>query len=132
MNEPVDLRSDTVTLPTPAMYERMASAPLGDDGLDGDPTAQALEQAMAQKNGLKRGEYYVFYGLVAPARTPGAVVASWNQAVNQLLRTKPVQDALAERGIDSRPMSANDFGRFLDAERAKWGAIVKASGATAD
>ncbi len=46
----VDLRSDTVTRPTPAMYERMRHAPLGDDGLDGDPTARELE-ALALKTG---------------------------------------------------------------------------------
>lgn len=43
----VDLRSDTVTKPTAAMYERMRAAPLGDDALDGDPTARALEEAAA-------------------------------------------------------------------------------------
>src|ERR1700710_591617 len=43
----VDLRSDTVTQPTEAMYARMRAAPLGDDGLEGDPTARALEEAAA-------------------------------------------------------------------------------------
>lgn len=39
----VDLRSDTVTLPTDAMLERMQRAPLGDDGREGDPTVRELE-----------------------------------------------------------------------------------------
>lgn len=39
----VDLRSDTVTLPTAAMLERMQRAPLGDDGREGDPTVRELE-----------------------------------------------------------------------------------------
>ncbi len=43
----VDLRSDTLTRPTPGMYERMAQAKLGDDGLDHDPTAAALEKEAA-------------------------------------------------------------------------------------
>lgn len=43
----VDLRSDTVTRPTEAMYARMRSAPLGDDGLDADPTARELEETAA-------------------------------------------------------------------------------------
>ncbi|MDE1570194.1 threonine aldolase family protein [Aquabacter sp. P-9] len=51
----VDLRSDTVTRPTPAMYERMASAVIGDDGLDGDPTARALEAETAQVLGKEAG-----------------------------------------------------------------------------
>lgn len=84
------------------------------------------------EHGLKGGEYYVFYGLVAPAKTPAAVIATLNQAVNKLLRAKDIQDALAERGVDSRPLTPAEFGGFLNAERTKWGAIVKASGATAD
>ncbi len=39
----IDLRSDTVTRPTAGMYRRMLEAPIGDDGLDGDPTAEELE-----------------------------------------------------------------------------------------
>ena len=43
----VELRSDTVTQPTEAMYQSMLKAPLGDDGLDGDPTAEELESGVA-------------------------------------------------------------------------------------
>lgn len=43
----VDLRSDTLTRPTPDMYGRMVSAKLGDDGLDHDPTACELEETTA-------------------------------------------------------------------------------------
>lgn len=52
---PVDLRSDTVTRPTPAMYERMMMAEVGDDGLDGDPTARELEAVAAQALGKEAG-----------------------------------------------------------------------------
>ena len=53
----LDLRSDTVTRPTPRMYERMASAPLGDDGLDGDPTAMELEATAAGVLGKAQALY---------------------------------------------------------------------------
>lgn len=52
---PVDLRSDTVTRPTPAMYERMMHAPIGDDGLDGDPSVHALEAEVATRLGKDAG-----------------------------------------------------------------------------
>lgn len=51
----VDLRSDTVTHPTAAMYERMRTAPIGDDGLDGDPTVRELEATVATSLGKEAG-----------------------------------------------------------------------------
>jgi threonine aldolase len=47
----VDLRSDTVTKPTPEMLEAMMNAELGDDVLGDDPTVHALEAAAAEKMG---------------------------------------------------------------------------------
>ena len=47
MTRRVDLRSDTLTQPTPAMREAMASAVVGDDGYDEDPTINELEARFA-------------------------------------------------------------------------------------
>lgn len=44
----IDLRSDTVTVPTRAMRERMASAPVGDDVYGDDPTVNELEKVTAE------------------------------------------------------------------------------------
>ena len=47
-NEPiVDLRSDTVTRPTPEMRQAMAEAPVGDDVMGEDPTVNALQERVA-------------------------------------------------------------------------------------
>ncbi len=50
---PVDLRSDTVTRPTPDMRAAMASAEVGDDVYGEDPTVTALEQRVAELLGLE-------------------------------------------------------------------------------
>lgn len=47
----IDLRSDTVTLPTAEMFECMRRADLGDDSRDGDPTVQSLEGLAAERTG---------------------------------------------------------------------------------
>jgi threonine aldolase len=44
----IDLRSDTVTRPTPAMREAIASAPVGDDQFGEDPTVNALQERIAE------------------------------------------------------------------------------------
>ena len=43
-----------------------------------------------------------------------------------------MQAALAERGVDTRPDTPEQFGAFLANERAKWSRAVKDSGATVD
>ncbi|MBA2609655.1 MAG: hypothetical protein H0U92_11995 [Actinobacteria bacterium] len=50
-DRPVDLRSDTVTQPTPAMREAMANAVVGDDVYGEDPTVNALQEAYATRVG---------------------------------------------------------------------------------
>jgi threonine aldolase len=65
MNAPaVDLRSDTVTRPTPAMWEAMRAAPLGDDVLGDDPTVLALERRIADMLG-KEAAVFVPSGTMA-------------------------------------------------------------------
>jgi threonine aldolase len=49
----IDLRSDTVTRPTPAMREAMFAAPLGDDVLGDDPSVIALEAQVAELLGTQ-------------------------------------------------------------------------------
>jgi threonine aldolase len=51
--ESVDLRSDTVSHPTPAMREAMALAPVGDDVYGEDPTINRLQEMAAQRMGME-------------------------------------------------------------------------------
>lgn len=54
----IDLRSDTVTKPSPAMRQAMANAEVGDDVLDGDPTVLRLERRVAGLLGKDRGLFF--------------------------------------------------------------------------
>ncbi len=77
----VDLRSDTVTLPTPAMREAMARAEVGDDVLGEDPTVNRLQQVAAERMGKEAG-------LFVPSGTMGnlaAVLAHCNRGDEVIL-----------------------------------------------
>lgn len=63
-----DFRSDTVTRPTPDMYEAMTSAPLGDDVFADDPSVIALEEFAADLFGKEAG-------LFVPSGTMGNQIA---------------------------------------------------------
>jgi threonine aldolase len=60
----VDLRSDTVTRPTPEMRRAMAEAEVGDDGFGEDPTVNRLEEVFADRLG-KAASLFVPSGVMA-------------------------------------------------------------------
>lgn len=64
MEKPIDLRSDTVTQPTPAMRKAMAEARVGDDYYRDDPTVRALEEKAAALFG-KQAAMLVFSATMA-------------------------------------------------------------------
>lgn len=55
----IDLRSDTLSLPTPEMLQSMTTAPLGDDSRDGDPTVLALEAEAAAMLGKEAAVFTI-------------------------------------------------------------------------
>jgi threonine aldolase len=63
-DQPVDLRSDTVTIPTAEMRDAMAAAPVGDDAYGEDPTVNRLESLAAALLG-KDAALYVTSGTMA-------------------------------------------------------------------
>ena len=55
LNNYIDLRSDTMTIPTPAMREAMAAADVGDDVFGEDPTINKLQAIAAERMGMDAG-----------------------------------------------------------------------------
>ena len=56
--KPVDLRSDTVTKPTPAMLDAMLRAPLGDDVYGDDPSVNRLQHRIAELLGMEAALFF--------------------------------------------------------------------------
>jgi len=84
------------------------------------------------ESGYKGFEASTWYGLLAPAGTPAAVVARLNAEVNRALGTPEVRQRLAAEGGEVLGGSPEQFASFLRAEHAKWGRVVKESGARAE
>jgi tripartite-type tricarboxylate transporter receptor subunit TctC len=74
----------------------------------------------------------VFLGVVAPAGTPEATLNSLNKEINDAMNTGAAREALAKTGMVPQLVTRAQFAAFLTAERAKWEAVVKATGATVD
>jgi tripartite-type tricarboxylate transporter receptor subunit TctC len=66
-----------------------------------------------------------WYGLLAPAKTPPAVVAKLHDAVVAALEAPDVREKLVASGAIPAPMSSAEFGALLNHELARWGRVVR-------
>jgi tripartite-type tricarboxylate transporter receptor subunit TctC len=84
------------------------------------------------ESGLAGFEISPWFGLLAPAGTPAAVVRKINADVAEALRDKDLQDKFAAAGADPYVTTPEQFGRVLQDDIQKWSQVVKASGARID
>jgi tripartite-type tricarboxylate transporter receptor subunit TctC len=70
-----------------------------------------------------------WYGIMAPAGTPKAIIDRLNKEINRFTTDKATRMRLHELGAEVTAMSAQQFGEFVSAEIVRYGVIVKQSGA---
>jgi len=69
-----------------------------------------------------------WYGLLAPAKTPPAIISKLNQAVRAALNDPVLRDKLVKSGALPRPGSSEDFARFLKEELERMGKVIREHG----
>jgi tripartite-type tricarboxylate transporter receptor subunit TctC len=69
-----------------------------------------------------------WYGLLAPAKTPPAVIGKINKAVDDAMADPAVHEKLIKAGATPVGGTPQSFGIFLKAEYDKWGRVVEANG----
>ena len=82
--------------------------------------------------GLRGFESYIWFGLFGPKGMDPAVAERINAAVKAALETPAVRERLINLGNVPRIETVEQFRATVKSDRAKWAAVVKASGATVD
>jgi tripartite-type tricarboxylate transporter receptor subunit TctC len=95
-------------------------------------SAQLPEVPTIAEAGYKGFDVTTWYGLLFPAGTPAAIVKRMNEEVNRVLKLADVRDKLSAEGGDALGGTPEEFSALLKADIARWGPIVKQSGAKVD
>ena len=82
--------------------------------------------------GLPDLEVDTWYGMFAPAGTPGAVVAKLNAELNPLLKQPEIRELLAKQGMAAAGGTPERFGDLVKRELARWSRVVAKAGIKAD
>jgi tripartite-type tricarboxylate transporter receptor subunit TctC len=77
------------------------------------------------ESGVPGYESVGWFGLLAPANTPPAVVKKINEVIVAAMETKEFRDHLATLGAEPKPQTPEEFGRYINADVAKWSKVVK-------
>ena len=94
--------------------------------------AEMPEVPAIAESGYAGFDATTWYGLLAPAGTPAAVIKRLNAEVNRALGMPDVSGRLAAEGGEVLGGSPERFASLLKVDHAKWGRIVKESGAKVD
>jgi tripartite-type tricarboxylate transporter receptor subunit TctC len=77
-------------------------------------------------------EVALWYGLMAPAGTPGAIVDRLNAELAKILALPDIRERFAAQGAAATPTTPEQFAQFMRREIARWEPVVKRAGVKAE
>lgn len=104
-----------------------ALAVTGSKRVDAFPDAPPIVEA-----GGPDVQMWIWNGILAPAKTPAAVITRLNTAIVQASRSPELISGMAAQGTSPTTGTSQDFVKFICEEQARFAKIVKESGARAD
>ncbi len=78
--------------------------------------------------GIPGYEASSWYGLLAPANTPRAIVTRLSAEIAQIVKMADVRERLVPQGLDPVGSTPAEFAATINAELAKWAGVIKAAG----
>ena len=116
----------------PAVLPQVQGKAINAIAVAGAKRTEALPDVPTVAETIPGFEASSWFGLVAPAKTPAPVRAKLSGELETILKMPDVKKRLAELGAEPGTVFGDAFGQFMTDETAKWGKLVKASGATVD
>jgi tripartite-type tricarboxylate transporter receptor subunit TctC len=90
--------------------------------------SQAMPELPTIGETLKGYDASTWYGVLAPAKTPRAIVAALHAEIARVLGIAETRDRLLAQGFEPVGGTPGEFGAYIKAEIAKWGRVIKAAG----
>jgi tripartite-type tricarboxylate transporter receptor subunit TctC len=84
------------------------------------------------ESGYKGFEAVTWFGIAGPANLPKEIVAKLNSDINKALQAPDLQKKLGDQGADVAGSTPEQFAKLIRDDIARWGKIVKESGAKVD
>jgi tripartite-type tricarboxylate transporter receptor subunit TctC len=100
----------------------------------GSPSRMTVlpDVATVSESGLPGFSAISWMVIVAPAKTPSAIVSKLSDAITKIVETPEMRKYFQDQGVEPMPLSVNAVEQFIKIEHQKWGKAAKEAGATVD
>src|SRR5262249_24122441 len=78
-----------------------------------------------EESGFKGFDGVQWYGIVGPAKIPADITRRLNAEINNALASPELKARFAREAIEARPMTPEQFGKFIQAEITHWGKLAR-------
>ncbi|HTV36778.1 MAG TPA: tripartite tricarboxylate transporter substrate binding protein [Xanthobacteraceae bacterium] len=122
-----------VALDIPVVISQIQAGTLVPIGIAGDKRDAVLPDVPTlAEQGYPNTNAANWYALLAPAKTPSAVIAKLNKAVNEALADPALHDKLVKTGATPAGGTPEALGTFMKSQYDRWGHVIAANGIKAE
>jgi len=118
-------RIDVMFAPGPVVQQFVASRQLKSLGVTDTQRSRFYPDIPPVSETVPGYESVGWFGLLAPPKTPPEIVKRLNEVIVAAMQTQEFRDHLATLGAEPKPQTPEEFGRYINADVAKWSKLVK-------
>jgi tripartite-type tricarboxylate transporter receptor subunit TctC len=118
-------RIDVMFAPGPVVQQFVASGQLKALGVTDTTRSKFYPDVPPVSETVPGYESVGWFGLLAPPHTPPEIIGAINEVIVAAMQTKEFRDHLATLGAEPKPQAPEQFGRYINADVAKWSKLVK-------
>ena len=118
-------RIDVMFAPGPVVQQFVASRQLKALGVTDTQRSRFYPDIPPVSETVPGYESVGWFGLLAPPKTPPEIVKRLNEVIVAAMQTQEFREHLATLGAEPKPQTPEEFGRYINADVAKWSKLVK-------
>lgn len=84
------------------------------------------------ESGVHGADVSLWFGMMAPARTPASIVERLNREINRILAMPEIKTSLDKQGLTVAPDTPKEFGALIASDYARWTEVIKKAGIKAN
>ena len=124
---------DVLIASAPSIYQQVKAGKVRGLGVTSiGPSEVVPDLAPLSRMGAAGYSFELWWGILAPPRTPPEIVAQINADVNRILRTAEMREVFLREGAEPATMSAETFAATIKSEIEGWKKVAKASNIKAE